>query len=964
MARSTVLRVLPQFILLFVLAIYPTLAQSPSITSGVAYQGNCVWHVSLYGSGFAPNSTMYIDNTGGSETNCSGQAYSISGWSNWEVGSTDENGNFSIALIHGGYGTYYYNFHDAQGNSASTVVSYASEALPSTPVPPSQPTPAPSDPTSVPIITGYNPSVSAPSISLSGDCRWDLWFALNGFAPNSQITVSSNYSATNCIGQQSNSSWSGAAGTTDGNGEYYYGVVHQDTGTYTYTFSDQQGNRAVVTFTTTPDSPIVGVTNPPPPIPNDCSQSLGNGLPVGASARVNSNAGTANLRSNPTTSASTIQSLPNGTTMTIVEGSVCAESYWWWKVDVNGTQGWVAGQLLEIISNQGITPTHVPTDIPAVQPPATLIPPLYPQAQVDDGVHVLNYCQAKYGESSGEYRELNNAYSWACETNSGRIQVDFQLACVEVYGEGWNATLSNATEAGQWKCRQIPGYVAPPVSNPIQPRSSNPRQCYVTEISREPAVTPVSQGTVLQFFYRVNCDNGLPRAVRPELDGQAFGEDATSEKEFSVDSSQLSLGLHQICLTGASHGDEYWERAARECFDYNVYDPNVPPPAENITQFSCPNTLESHLAIGMIGIVNTVTSSPIHVYHEAGVNSGVKFDLPAGHTFSVISGAECKDGYVWWEVGDGGNSGWAIETGSIGYDLVPNGTPLPYYVSSQLVPTSLPDSQIATPTLSVTEIVSSGEVNVVMNNRAPYVDCVQNVRLSGQNIEGSQDKLLENGFARGGATCDATSGRLSTFVVTFGGTHGSLLDYPNASQSAEVLAAIKTTYLPKKDGIVAITSTFVVNGKISLSSGSDALLPNSDIDAQASAALGRANYAPIGMDVIAGLLEILTSPTSSGLEMWSYIGVETGTASFYAASPVGEYAGYVTAMFPYGTPIINHDLHSKTVKVTTTVPVTAGQSIIVYAGMKNRASSYGWATSAWNLALKNTYVESVEFSPQ
>jgi uncharacterized protein YraI len=511
---------------------------------------------------------------------------------------------------------------------------------------------------------------------------------MTGFAPNSTITVSSNYSAVNCVGEARSDSWSNPTGaTTDANGNADYGVVHQDTGTYTYTFADQQGNSVSVTFTTSTDgsSTAPDVDNGPSPTPvflDDCSQSPGNNLVIGVTGYVNANGANVNLRNQASETATVLWSMPDQTTFTILDGPVCTNGIWWWQIDVGGTVGWAAGNLLQMGGESAATlvSTSVITDVPIGDTPTvtnqapTLQPPLYPQAQINGGIHVQIYCQSKYGGT--EYREPGNAYSWACDTGDGRIPVDFQLACSEVYGEGWSATLSNATEIGSWQCSQQPGYVAPPVTNPEPQHSTNPHPCHVTEVSRNPATSPIRLGTVITFFYRVNCDNGLPRAVRYEIDGHPQGESATSELAFQVNTSDLSIGLHTICLTGASHGDEQWEMAARQCFDYTLTNQNAdypPPPAD----FTCPGTLSSNIRVGMIGVVNTETSASLQVRHNASSSSPVKFEIPAGQTFSVISGPQCVDGYVWWEVGSDGNSGWAIEVGSNGYEFFPNGTALP-----------------------------------------------------------------------------------------------------------------------------------------------------------------------------------------------------------------------------------------------------------------------------------------------
>jgi hypothetical protein len=85
-------------------------------------------------------------------------------------------------------------------------------------------------------------------------CKWDVRMSLSGFAPNSLITVSSNYSEVECTtGRRITSSWTQVYSTrTDQNGNLVIAYLHQGTGNYTYTFTDERGNRASVSFVTSP----------------------------------------------------------------------------------------------------------------------------------------------------------------------------------------------------------------------------------------------------------------------------------------------------------------------------------------------------------------------------------------------------------------------------------------------------------------------------------------------------------------------------------------------------------------------------------------------------------------------------------------------------------------------------------------------------------------------------------------
>lgn len=224
--------------------------------------------------------------------------------------------------------------------------------------------PPPQPPPSNPI----NPAVSGPSINPSGTCRWDVFFFLSGFAPNSTITVSSNYSEIVCsTGQQVSSSWSSNVGTTDGNGNFTYGVVHQGTGSYNYAFRDAQGNSRSSSFNTSnstqppplsqptvnpgqptsrPTTPPVGSTpptqTPRPPNDTSCSNAPTQTVSSGQQVQVTSAGAGLRLREQANTAARVLRTIPSGRTLNVSGGFQCANGYRWWQVNYSGVTGWVA----------------------------------------------------------------------------------------------------------------------------------------------------------------------------------------------------------------------------------------------------------------------------------------------------------------------------------------------------------------------------------------------------------------------------------------------------------------------------------------------------------------------------------------------------------------------------------------------------------------------------------------------
>jgi hypothetical protein len=111
------------------------------------------------------------------------------------------------------------------------------------------PLPAPSTP-------AYSPEAKLIRISPAGKCRWTVYMALTGFAPNSSITVNSNYDEVVCATGEvvTGASWKAVYGArTNDKGRLVVDYLHEATGDYRYVFTDELGNQASLPFTTEPE---------------------------------------------------------------------------------------------------------------------------------------------------------------------------------------------------------------------------------------------------------------------------------------------------------------------------------------------------------------------------------------------------------------------------------------------------------------------------------------------------------------------------------------------------------------------------------------------------------------------------------------------------------------------------------------------------------------------------------------
>jgi serine/threonine protein kinase len=103
-------------------------------------------------------------------------------------------------------------------------------------------------------LAPIEPAASLLSNNLIRPCEWDVRVNLAGFKPNSVITVSSNYSEIVCSdGSKVTSSWTvDYPQKTDTRGNLVTSYLHRGTGDYNYSYVDEKGNSASLSFTTDP----------------------------------------------------------------------------------------------------------------------------------------------------------------------------------------------------------------------------------------------------------------------------------------------------------------------------------------------------------------------------------------------------------------------------------------------------------------------------------------------------------------------------------------------------------------------------------------------------------------------------------------------------------------------------------------------------------------------------------------
>lgn len=287
----------------------------------------------------------------------------------------------------------------------------------------------------------------------------------------------------------------------------------------------------------------------------------------------------------------------------------------------------------------------------------------------------------------------------------------FELCFVGRGDGGWE----NATRS----CTSI--YVQGSQGAPPGSSSGGNVKCWVNNFSVTPAT--VKKGQTVNFSGYGQCD-GNARAARFYISGNPYGEYGGNTTNATWNTSNAGIGTYEICF-GITGGE--WLQEARSCVNLNVLAPDAPPPTPSSSQGpqsdngqrgqtdqsgpnnagnpqtqpqqpaqpsnppqgnnsggnqggsgggsgNCPTNL-SRLSVGSIAKINDTDPSPAKVRSGPGTGHAHIDNRAVRTLVTIIGGPACGNGWVWWEVGYDGKSGWIAEVDSRRlYNLVPNGS--------------------------------------------------------------------------------------------------------------------------------------------------------------------------------------------------------------------------------------------------------------------------------------------------
>jgi hypothetical protein len=218
--------------------------------------------------------------------------------------------------------------------------------------------------------------------------------------------------------------------------------------------------------------------------------------------------------------------------------------------------------------------------------------------------------------------------------------------------------------------------------------------CSISSFVLNPASHNYPQGTHVTLTGTSNCGS-VRFEVRNVNTNQIWpkAEIGQPNQTETLKTEEFPIGPYEVCFVARSSGG--WENA-----DYNCYPAGIgmtyegtpggsnTSPTPNLPTNGCPSRA-SRLHTGDIAVVNT---SELNIRNRPGIQQGIPIGAPMQHgaQLTIVGGSVCADGYLWWEIGYNGRSGWSAEVGPNGYLMVPNGTPLTNNPPSQITPTQTP----------------------------------------------------------------------------------------------------------------------------------------------------------------------------------------------------------------------------------------------------------------------------------
>jgi pimeloyl-ACP methyl ester carboxylesterase len=103
-------------------------------------------------------------------------------------------------------------------------------------------------------------------------------------------------------------------------------------------------------------------------------------------------------------------------------------------------------------------------------------------------------------------------------------------------------------------------------------------------------------------------------------------------------------------------------------------------PQERFDQNTCAGTIPSQMLVGRPGRVSFTDGTSTRLRSDPTISSQVLMEMSEGHSFDVVDGPVCADGYTWWQLKERsrGQLGWSAEGADDQYFIWPFPLPTDY----------------------------------------------------------------------------------------------------------------------------------------------------------------------------------------------------------------------------------------------------------------------------------------------
>ena len=191
--------------------------------------------------------------------------------------------------------------------------------------------------------------------------------------------------------------------------------------------------------------------------------------------------------------------------------------------------------------------------------------------------------------------------------------------------------------------------------------------CNITSFSVDPQ-PPATLGTQVTINTAESCNTGA-RAERIYIDGNLIKEFGASPSfAYTWDTTNASIGNHQIKVVVAGQYDNNWSQAAQQTYSYSIGTTIEPSPTSNLSsqqqnQSSSIPPVNSSCSWSVGERVGLKGGAAIR--YGSGMSYQIEIQVPSDNwQVDIIDGPRSADGVTWWDVSrqklDGGGTGWVF----------------------------------------------------------------------------------------------------------------------------------------------------------------------------------------------------------------------------------------------------------------------------------------------------------------